>query len=104
MAQDLAEQYRLAGKEWVDVDSAASLSEELKTPILNQRMLALDESLAMNKREMIVKASDEWHKYISEMVEARTKANLLKVKMEWIKMRYAQQQSEEATRRSEMRL
>jgi hypothetical protein len=38
------------------------------------------------------------------MVEAREKAALLKVKLEYIRMKFHEWQSENATRRAEMRL
>jgi hypothetical protein len=38
------------------------------------------------------------------MVKAREQANLLKVKMEWLRMRHSEQQSFEATKRAEMKL
>jgi hypothetical protein len=37
-------------------------------------------------------------------VEARQRAALLKVKLEWLRMRFSEQQSEEATKRAEMKL
>jgi hypothetical protein len=38
------------------------------------------------------------------MVNARTAANLAKVKLEWTRMRFNEWQSENATKRAEMRL
>jgi hypothetical protein len=99
----LSEQYRVAADQWVDADAAASILEELKTATLNQRMLALGE-MAVNRAEMLVKGSPEWRTYIQEMVAARTKANKLKVRMEELRMRYGETQSEEASRRAELRM
>jgi hypothetical protein len=99
----ISEQYRLAAKEWVDADRAASLLEDCKTPTLSQKMLALGD-MPVSKAEMIIKGSPEWREYLEAMVEARTQANLLKVKTEWLKMRHSEQQSSEATARAEMKL
>lgn len=99
----LSEQFRLTAKEWVDADSAANLLEELKSATLSQRMTAHGE-IAVSKAEMLVKASPEWKSYIEEMVSARKKANELKVKLEWVRMRASEWQSEEATKRAEMKL
>ena len=51
-----------------------------------------------------MKASPEWSDFIKKMVDARTQANLAKVKMEFLRVRAMEWQSENATRRAEMRL
>jgi hypothetical protein len=38
------------------------------------------------------------------MIEARKKANLLKVQLEYLRMRHSEWQSHEASKRAEMRL
>jgi hypothetical protein len=99
----LSEQFRIIAKRWVDQDAAASLLEESKSAVLAQRMAALGE-MPVSKAEMQIKASDEWHEYIEKMVEERKKASLLKVQLEFIRMRFSEWQSHEATRRAEMKL
>lgn len=99
----LSEQYRLAAKDWVDKDSAASLLEETKSAVLSQKMAALGD-MAVSKAELNVKASPEWMDFVVKMVNARTAANLSKVKMEWIRLKFHEWQSENATKRAEMRL
>ena len=103
MSSLLSEQYRLAAKEWVDLDNKARLMEETKSAVLSQRMSALGD-MPVSKAELKVKSSTEWMDYITEMVEARTASNLAKVKIEWIKMRFSEQQSREATERAERKL
>lgn len=98
-----SEQYRIAAKQWVDLDGAARLLEESKTAVLAQRQKAMgDMPAAHSERE--VKASAEWQDFIKKMVDARTQANLAKVRMEWTRMRFMEQQSANATARAEMRL
>jgi hypothetical protein len=99
----LSEQYRVAAKLWVDLDSAASLLEETKSAVLSQRMAALGD-IAVSRAELAVKATPEWHDYVTKMVKAREAANLAKVKLEWLRMRFSEAQSFEATRRAEMKL
>lgn len=98
-----SEQYRLAAKAWVELDGAARLLEETKTAVLSQKQKAMgDIPAAHSERE--VKASEEWMAFIKGMVEARTAANMAKVRMEWCRMRFMEWQSENATKRAEMRL
>lgn len=98
-----SESYRIAAKDWVELDGAARMLEETKSAVLAQRMKALgDMPAAHSERE--VKASPEWNEFVRVMVESRTKANLAKVKLEYIRMKAIEQQSANANRRAEMRL
>lgn len=101
--QPLSEQYRIVAKEWVDADAAANMLEESKSATLSQKMLALGE-MPVSRAEMMVKGSDEWTAYLGSMVNARSRANLLKVKLEYLRMRFSEWQSAEATKRAEMKL
>lgn len=99
----LSEQYRIVAKKWVDADAAASFLEESKSAVLAKRMLALGD-MPVSKAEMNVKASDEWHEYLDRMVKTRSSAAMLKVQLEYIRMKFGEWQSVEATRRAEMKL
>ena len=99
----LSEQYRIIAKKWVDADSAASLMEESKSAVLSRKMLELGD-MPVSKAEMTVKGSQSWGEYIDEMVKARSKAAMLKVQLEYIRMKFSEWQSLEATKRAEMKL
>ena len=101
--EPLSEQFRIVAKEWVDADAAASLLEEMKSATLSQQMQALGE-MPVSKAEMNVKASQAWADYIESMTGARKRANLLKMKLEYLRMRFSENQSFEATKRAEMKL
>lgn len=99
----LSEQFRIIAKKWVDADSAANILEESKSAVLAKRMADLGD-MPVSKAEMTIKASDDWHTYIKNMVEAREKAARLKIQLEFIRMQFSEWQSHEATRRAEMKL
>ena len=99
----LSEQYRIVAKKWVDADSAASMLEETKSSFLASQM-AKQGDIPVSRAEMNVKASEDWKGYIKNMINAREKATLLKVQLEYIRMRFSEWQSVEATRRAEMKL
>lgn len=98
-----SETFRLAAKQWVELDGAARLLEETKTAVLAQKMKALGD-MPTSHAEREVKASEEWQDFIRRMVEAKTAANLAKVKLEYIRMKFMEERAFEATRRAEMRL
>ena len=99
----ISEQYRLVAKKWVDANAAADLLEDNKSSVLSEMMIALGD-MPVAHAERDVKASKDWQDYIKSKVEARTKANLLKVQLEYLRMRYGEFQSYEASKRAEMRL
>lgn len=99
----LSEQYRIIAKKWVDADSAASLLEETKSAVLSRMMIDLGD-MSVSKAEMTVKASDQWKEFIYNMVKSRERAALLKVQLEYIRMKFHEWQSYEATKRAEMKL
>jgi deoxyribose-phosphate aldolase len=101
--QPISEQYRIIAKKYVEADAAASILEETKSAALAQWM-AEEGDMPVSRAEMLVKASDKWVHYITDMVDARKKAALLKAQLEYIRMQFSEQQSREATQRAEMKL
>ena len=99
----LSEQWRIVSKKWVDADCAANMLEETKSAVLSKMMVDLGD-MPVSKAEMQVKASDAWWEHITQMVEARSQASLLKVQMEYIRMKFHEWQSHAANRRAEMKL
>lgn len=98
-----SEQFRIVAKEWVELDKAATMLEETKSAVLSQKMAALGD-VPVSHAERTVKSSPEWADFISRMVDARSAANLKKVQMEYLRMKFQEWSSENASRRAEMRL
>jgi hypothetical protein len=98
-----SEQFRIVAKQWVDADAAADILEELKSATLAQLITELGD-MPVNRAETKVKSDVEWQAYIRSMVEARQKANRLKVQMEYLRMKFQEWSSHEATKRTEARL
>lgn len=99
----LSEQFRIVAKKWVDADAAASILEESKSAFLSKKMADLGD-MPVSRAELTVKASAEWTDYINKMTTARKNAATLKVQLEYIRMRFSEWQSHEATKRAEMKL
>lgn len=99
----ISEEYRLVAKRFVEAEAAASLLEDTKSAALAERMAALGD-MPVSKAEMTVKASTEWREHIEAIVEARKNANILKVQLEYIRMRHQEWQSAEANARAERKL
>ena len=99
----ISEQFRIVAKKWVDADSAASILEETKSAVL-ARMMSAQGDMPVNRAELQVKSSEEWLDFVTKMVKARERAALLKVQLEYIRMKFNEWQSHNATKRAEMRL
>ena len=99
----ISEQYRISAKDWVEKDSAANLLEETKSAVLSQMMARLGD-IPVSHAERAVKSSEEWMDFVTKMVRAREAANLAKVKCEYVKMKFHEWSSFNATKRAEMRL
>ena len=99
----LSEQFRIIAKKWVDADAAASILEESKSAFLSRLMIEKGD-MPVSKAEMQDKASQEWQEYIDNMTVSRANAAKLKVQLEYIRMKFNEWQSIEATKRAEMKL
>jgi hypothetical protein len=105
--QSISEQYRLIAEEWADVNAAANLLEETKTLSLGklkQRIIAERGEMPDNRAERIAKCLPEWEEYVRKMCDCRAKADKLRVRMEYFRMRFSEWQSREANHRHEARL
>lgn len=102
----LSELYAEIGEQWAKADAHATILEDTKSAFLNQRIMELiqSSSMAHNRAESQVKASEEWVERIRETVGARLDANLLWVKLNSIKMAHSEWQSDEANQRVQARL
>ena len=99
----ISEQYRIAAKQWNDMDAAARLLENTKSAVLSQMMKRQGDKPAAHA-ERDAKASEEWMDFVTKETEARTAANLAKVKLEYVKMKFHEWQSANADKRAEMRM
>lgn len=98
-----SEQFRIAANHWVDAEAAASLLEDTKSAFLAQKM-AEHGDMAVNRAEQLVKSSREWTDYVEKMCAQRREANRRKVQLEYLRMKFSEWQSHEASARTEARL
>lgn len=103
----ISERYHEAAVQWCDEEAAATILSETKSAIFSEmisNLISSNLNIALNRAEVIVKSSPDWRSYVTRMVDQRKKANLAKVEMEFLRMRFSEQQSAEATHRAEMRI
>ena len=101
--QPWSEIFRLAGIDWAEKEAAASLLEDSKSAVMAQKCAMMGD-IAVNRAEQAVKSSPEWVEYIEYAVDARKAANLAKVNMEAMRMKFNEWQNSEANGRAEARV
>jgi hypothetical protein len=101
-----SERYAKLAPEWNDADKAASLLETTRTSVRDKMVLQMrdEKGVSWEEAKIRVNASDEWSAFNKVMVEARSRALLLKARIEYIRMRQWEEQSENASKRVEMRM
>lgn len=101
--QPYSEQYRIAAREWVQLEAAATMLENGKSAFVAQQ-IANSTGKSEAEKERKVKASKAYSDYIKTMSNARKAANQQKVEVDYIKMKSWENQAAEATKRAEMKL
>lgn len=99
----ISEQFRLAAIEWCDLDAAARILESSKGAIVAQWVNDYGD-IPVSRAESRVKGSDEYLRLIENIENARTRANKAKVQVEYLRMKFSEQVSFEATSRVERRM
>lgn len=99
----ISEEFRLVAKAWVDAEAAAQLLEDTKSSVLAQMILKQGD-ISHNKAETLSKASAEWVEHVEKIVDARKEANLRKVQMEFLRMKFSEWQASDANQRSERKM
>lgn len=99
----ISEKFRLVAKEYCELEAAANMLETTKTSVFSQMVLRLGD-MAVNKAELIVRASPEWREHIEAIADARAKANLAKAKLEYVRMIHSEHMSAEANARAERKM
>lgn len=97
----ISEEFRIVAKQWVDADAAASMLEDTKSALLSKLVLENSIDTSISRAEHLARSSDDMREHITKTNEARAKANLLKVQMRYIEMRFNEWQSGEANQRKE---
>lgn len=99
----LSEIYYQAAQEWSDLEAAAQLLEDTKSAVLAQKCAALG-GIAVNRAEQTIKGTRDWQEHIEKIVRARQEANLAKVRMEYLRMKFQEAMSQEANHRAGARM
>lgn len=99
----LSDQWAEAAHAHVEAEAAAQILEDTKSAVFSQLVLKHGD-MPHNRAEAIVKASDEWQRHIKAVVNARRHANELRVKRDYLKMKFSEFLSADANNRTAAKL
>jgi len=100
---DIAELFRIAGEEWAEADAAYYLLENTRTSLRSEITLR-QTGIPNNRAEHIASASPEYRDHVKKAADAKRHANRLRVRMDYLKMRYGLWNSADANQRTERKL
>jgi hypothetical protein len=99
----ISEEFRLVAKAWVEADAAARLLEETKSSLLSKLVMASTEP-SIGRAEHAARASQDYTDHIDQMCKAKAEANLRRVQMKFVEMRFSEWQSSDANARRERQM
>lgn len=103
MSKPISEVWYSAASTWVEAEAAANLLEETRGAVFAQ-MCAQHTGVPTSRAEMLAKASPEWEDHVKKIAAAREAANRAKIKVEYVRMRFWERNSQEANERMESKL
>lgn len=103
--QDLVERFRIVAEEWADADAAYYMLDNTTSSLSAE--LALKEAengMAMNKAEKVAKASKTYRDHVQKAADAKRLANVLRARMDYLRMREKRNERREINTMSERKL
>ena len=103
--QSIAERFRQVGEEHAEVDAAFYMLENTRTSVAAE--LALKEianGLPVSKAELIAKASQEYRDHVNKAGDMKHRANVLKARMDYLRMRERKEDREAWNERTERKM
>jgi hypothetical protein len=101
--QSLAERFRLIGEEWAEADAAHYMLETTRTSVRSEIVMK-QVGVPNNRAQHIANASPEYREHVEKAADAKRRANILKVRMDYLRMRERKQDHEEWNARSERKM
>lgn len=100
--EEYTEQFRIKALKWANANGEAERLEHMRKVILGELVNQIGGPIT--KAEHEAHGHKHYVQHIRDMTHARTKANIAKGEMEFMRMRFEAWRTVNATRRAEMKL
>ncbi len=99
---ETADSYYRKAKEWAEADGEARMMEKMEKIILSEIVNRCEGSVA--KAEHEARASTRYKEHCTSMIQARTRATVLKAELQAMELAHERWRTVNATRRAEMKI
>lgn len=94
--QDICERFRLVAEDWADADAAYYMLDNTRTSIRDEIELKLTEAgTAASKAKLLANTSTDYREHIQKTADAKRQANVLRARMDYLRMRERRQDRRE---------
>lgn len=103
--RDLVERFRIVAEEWADADAAYYMLDNTTSSLSAELALReVEGGMAMNKAEKVAKASKAYRNHVQKAADAKRLANVLRARMDYLRMREKRAERHEINAMSERKL
>lgn len=105
--QPLVEQFRIVAKQYAEAESEWYFMSEFKSAMLEQmksNLIARQGEMPDNRAERIVKSGIEWEDWVRKMADAKKASLLLRMQLDYLKMKERHLDREHWDGRSERKM
>lgn len=103
--RDLVERFRIVAEEWADADAAYYMLDNTRTSVRDEIELKLIEAgTNASKSKMLANTSKEYRQHVEKTADAKRLANILRARMDYLRMREKRAERHEINAMSERKL
>lgn len=103
--QDICERFRLVAEDWAEADAAFYMLDNTLTSIRAEIALKeIEKGGSVSKAQENARASSDYRDYVAKAAEAKRHANVLKARMDYLRMRERRQDRREWTAATERKM
>ena len=103
--QDLVERFRIVGEEWADADAAYYMLDNTRTSVRDEIELKLTaEGSNATRAKMLANTSKDYRDHVKKSADAKRLANVLRARMDYLRMREKRAERREINQMSERKL
>jgi hypothetical protein len=103
--RDLVERFRLVAEEWADADAAYYMLDNTRTSVRDETELKLAEAgNNASRAKMLANTSKEYRDHVTKTADAKRLANVLRARMDYLRMREKRAERMEINQMSERKL
>lgn len=103
--QDIVERFRIVAEEWADADAAHYMLDNTRTSVRDEiELKLLQQGGKSSTAKMLANTSKEYLEHVQKTADAKREANILRARMDYLRMREKRAERREINQMSERKL